>query len=568
MHGAPALKPGFTHFPHANPNAPKGGEMVQAFRDSFDSLNPLIIKGVAPQGINSFVYESLMERSDNEPFTLYGLIASSVETPDDRSEVTFYLNPKAAFSDGKPVTAADVVFSWQTLKAKGRPNHRTYYGKVEKVETPDAHTVRFLFPNARDRELPLILGLMPILPKHIFEAREFETASFDVPIGSGPYVVDEVKPGASISFRKNPDYWGKDLPVNRGRYNFARVRYDYYRDDNSLFEAFKKGLYDLREETDSSRWAASYDFPAIKAGKVKTLNIPLGTPAPFVAYAFNTRRAQFADIRVRRALTLMFDFTWINKHLLHGLFQRTQSVFARSELSSHGVEASGFEQELLAPFPDAVSPDVMDGMFSLPAHDGSGRNRKQTRAALRLLREAGYKLQNGSLVDGKSGKPFSFEILTATRAQERLALNFTRALKRIGIRARVRQVDSAQYQRRKQLFEYDMIQTTWYSSLSPGNEQLFRWSTQAADQEGSFNYCGVKSRAADAMIAAMLAAKTREQFRDAVRALDRVLISGHYTIPLYHTRDQWFAHWTRIAKPEQSSLYGNQQDVWWYTGSE
>ncbi|PLX35462.1 MAG: ABC transporter substrate-binding protein [Hyphomicrobiales bacterium] len=568
MHGEPALKPGFTHFPYANPKAPKGGALVLADQGSFDSLNPLIIKGAFPAGLRDFVYESLMARSFDEPFTLYGLIASSIDTPDDRSEATFRLDPKARFSDGHPVTAADVVFSWQTLRDKGRPNHRTYYAKVEKVETPDPLTVRFIFKNANDRELPLILGLMPILPKHVFETREFEKASLDIPIGSGPYTVGKVDPGAGITYRRNPDYWGRDLPVNRGRYNFDTVRYEYFRDANSMFEAFKKGLYDLREETNSGRWASSYDFPALKAGKVKKSIVPVGTPAGFAAFAFNTRREIFADIRVRKALSLMFDFTWVNKHLFHGLFKRTQSVFDRSSLSSHGVKASEYERKLLAPFPDAVLPGIMDGTFSLPRHDGSGRDRKQQRAAIKLLRGAGYKLQNGVMVGGASGKALEFEILCATRAQERLALNFSGSLKRIGVTARVRLVDSAQYQRRRQTFDFDLVQTLWLSSLSPGNEQAFRWGSAAAGQEGSFNYAGVKSPAADAMIKAMLAATSRKDFTDAVRALDRVLLSGYYTIPLYHQSGQWLAWWKKITGPDVIPLYGNRTDLWWYRGDE
>lgn len=568
MHGAAALKDGFSHLPYANADAPKGGRLVQAFLGSFDSLNPLIIKGVVPAGIRGFVYESLMARSYDEPFSLYGLIASSIDTPDDRSEVTFRLNPKARFSDGKPVTAADVVFSWATLRDKGRPNHRLYYSKVEAVETPDPLSVRFVFKKAKDRELPLILGLMPILPKHVFETRKFDKASLDIPIGSGPYRVSSVKPGSSIIYQRNPDYWGAELPVNKGRYNFDIVRYDFFRDANSMFEAFKKGLYDLREEQNSARWATLYNFPALKAGKVRKLQIPIGTPAGFAAYAFNTRREIFADIRVRKALTLMFDFTWINKHLFHGLHKRTQSLFERSDLSSHGRSASAYERDLLKPFGQAVLPEIMEGRFSYPRHDGSGRNRTQQRAALKLLAEAGYHLKKGAMVRQETGEKLAFEILSSTRAQERLALNFARSLKRIGITVKVRQVDSAQYQRRRQTFDYDLIQTLWFSSLSPGNEQFFRWGSRAAGQEGSFNFTGIKSPAADAMINAMLAARTRVQFTDAVRALDRVVQSGYYAIPLYHQTSQWLAYWRRIAGPKIIGLYGNQPDMWWYAGDK
>ena len=563
MHGEPERQEGFTSFPYANPGAPKGGRATFAVQGSFDSLNPLIVKGEPADGVREYVYESLLARAYDEPFTLYGLIAEAVEAPADRSFVEFTLNPAAKFSDGKPITVDDVIFSHAVLRDHGRPNHRSYYKKVAKVEQTGERKVRFTFDASGDREMPLILGLMPVLPKHLLTPETFEKTTLKAPVGSGPYTVSKIEPGKSISFKRDPNYWGRDLPVNRGLYNFDEIRYDYYRDAGSMFEAFKSGLVRLRNEDDPTRWTEGYNFPALRNGRVVKEELPVATPAGMSALVFNTRRPLFADQRVRQALIKLFDFEWVNRTLYHGQYARTESYFSRSDLSSHGRPADARERELLAPFSDAVKPAVMDGSFAFPVSDGSGENREGRREALALLEQAGWELKKGKLVNKETGEPFSFEILAATRAQERLLLTFARALKQVGIEARIRQVDSAQYQRRKQTYDFDMIQYFWPVSLSPGNEQSFRWGSEAAVTEGSYNYAGVKSAGVDAMIEAVLKAEDRESFVSAVRALDRVLLSGDYVIPLFHLPRQWVAHWSDLKRPADTPLYGYQIDTWW-----
>ena len=563
MHGE-ALEPqDFAYFPYANPDAPKGGRLTLAMRGTFDSLNPLIVKGASAEGIRDYVYESLLARAYDEPFSLYGLIAESVEVPEDRSFVEFTLNPAAKFSDGTPITVEDVIFSHALLRDHGRPNHRSYYQKVTRVEKTGENKVKFTFDGSGDREMPLIIGLMPVLPRHLIDPDSFEKTSFSPPIGSGPYLVDKVDPGKSISYKRDPHYWGADLPVNRGHFNFDEIRFDYYRDSGSMFEAFKSGAISVRPEDDPTRWTEGYDFPALRDGRVVKEEFPIEDPAGMSALVFNTRRPLFADPRVREALIKLLDFTWINRTLYHGQYARTESYFARSELSSHGRAADAQETALLAPFAGDVKPEIMDGSFALPVSDGSGENREGRKEALALLEQAGYRLENGTLVSQATRQPFVFEILATTRAEERLLLTYARALKQVGIDAQIRQVDSAQYQRRKQTYDFDMIQYDWPVSLSPGNEQSFRWGSEAAVTEGSFNYAGVKSPAVDAMIKAMLEAKDRTSFVAATRALDRVLLSGDYVVPLFHLPRQWLAYWSELKRPAKTPLYGYQLDTWW-----
>jgi peptide/nickel transport system substrate-binding protein len=563
MHGAPEEPRDFSHFPYVNPDAPKRGRVVFGVQGSYDSLNPLIVKGNPAEGLRDYLYESLLARAYDEPFTLYGLIAGSVETPDDRSFVEFTLRPEAKFSDGKPITVDDVIFSHALLRDHGRPNHRSYYKKVSKVEQTGERKVKFTFDASGDREMPLIIGLMPILPKHLIDPEQFEKTTLQPPVASGPYTVAKVDPGKSISYRRDPNYWGRELAVNRGLNNFDEIRFDYYRDGGSLFESFKSGLVRLRNEDDPTRWTEGYAFPAAKDGRVLKEELPVETPAGMSALVFNTRRPFFVDQRVRQALIRLFDFEWVNRTLYHGQYARTESYFARSELSSHGLPADAAERALLAPYLDAVKPPIMDGNFAFPTSDGSGENREGRRDALQLLEAAGYRLNGGQLVSIATGEPVVIEILAATRAQERLLLTYARALKQVGIEAKIRQVDSAQYQRRKQTYDFDMLQYYWPASLSPGNEQSFRWGSDAAVTEGSFNYPGIKSPAVDAMIEAMLKARDRDSFVSATRALDRVLLSGDYVIPLFYLPRQWVAHWRDLKRPEKTPLYGYQIETWW-----
>jgi peptide/nickel transport system substrate-binding protein len=563
MHGEPAFPADFTHMPYTNPDAPKGGRLVFGMLGTFDSLNPLIIRGLSLQQIRGFVIESLMARGNDEPFTLYGLLAESVETDDARSYVTFRINPKAKFSDGKPVTAEDVLFSRELLRTRGRPNHRLYYSKIVKAEALDARTVRFDLTGANDRELPLILGLMPILPKHAIDAAMFEDTSMTPLIGTGPYRIGSVRPGASIVFERNPDYWGRDLPINRGLWNFDEMRFDYFRESNSAFEAFKRGLYDFRVESEPLRWSSGYDFPALQSGQVVKEVIANGSPQPSDFLVFNTRRPQFADVRVREALLLLFDFEWINQNYFFNLYQRSGSFFAGSELAAYGVPASDRERTLLKPFAGEVRADIMDGTFRLPASDSSGRDREALRRALTLLAQAGYEVSSGALRHKATGQPFTFEIMTTTRDQERIALAFARDLKRAGIEASVRVADAVQFDQRRLAYEFDMIQNRWDQSLSPGNEQAFYFGSAAADNPGTRNYMGVKSPAVDAMIAAMLETRERGDFVAAVRSLDRVLMSGFYVVPVFNVPSQWLGRWTRVERPKRSALIGNLPETWW-----
>jgi peptide/nickel transport system substrate-binding protein len=563
MHGSPALPADFAHMPYANPDAPKGGRLVQGILGAFDSLNPLIVRGIAVQAVRGFVVESLMARGNDEAFTLYGLLARSVETDDSRSYVTFRLDPKARFSDGQPVTAEDVVFSWALLRDHGRPNYRQYYSKVVKVEATDPLTVRFDLGTAGDRELPLILGLMPILPKHAIDVATFEHTTMTAPIGSGPYRVSAVKPGASVTLTRNPDYWGRDLSVNRGLWNFDEIKLDFYREANGHFEAFKRGLYDFRVETEPLRWHDGYDFPAARDGEVIRDTIKTGMPQPSEFLVFNTRRPMFSDVRVRQALTLLFDFEWINQNYFFGLYGRSAGYFAGSELSAYGRPADDRERALLKPYAPQIPADILDGSYRLPVSDGSGRDRAALRRALTLLSQAGYDLDGTVLRQRATKAPLAFEILVTTRDQERIALAYQRDLKRAGIAANVRAVDPVQFDQRRLGFDFDMIQNRWDQSLSPGNEQSFYWGSEAAGIQGTRNYMGARNPAIDAMIAAILEAREHPAFVSAVRALDRALMSGFYAIPVFNVREQWIARWNRIERPKATALTGYLPETWW-----
>ncbi|MBI3702063.1 MAG: ABC transporter substrate-binding protein [Afipia sp.] len=568
MHGAPALPSNFDHMPYANPDAPKGGRLVFGVPGTFDSLNPTIVKGVALQQIRGYVVESLMTRGNDEPFTLYGLIAKSIETDDARTYVTFRIDPRAQFSDGKPILAEDVLFSWALMRDKGRTNYRLYYTKVEKAKALDERTVRFDFSNASDRELPLILGLMPVFAKHAVDTATFEETSLAPPLGSGPYKVSAVRAGASVTMTRDPNYWGRDLPANRGLWNFDEVRFDFYREANGAFEAFKRGLYDFRAESEPLRWHEGYDFPAARSGNVVRDEFTPGTPRPSEYLVFNTRRPLFADIRVREALTLLFDFEWINRNYFFGLYGRAAGYFPGSELSAYRKPADERERKLLAPFPNLIRPDVLDGTFRLPVTDASGRDRTTLRDALSLFTQAGYDLDGTVMRNRATRQPLTFEILVTTRDQERIALAYARDLKRAGIDVSVRAVDAVQFDQRRLMFDFDMIQNRWDQSLSPGNEQAFYWGSQAADNQGTRNYMGAKNPAIDAMIATMLEARTRADFVPAVRALDRALISGFYAIPVYSAERQWVARWNRIQRPAITALSGYLPETWWQAPSK
>jgi len=568
MHGEPALPAGFDRLRYANPNAPKGGRLNQGILGTFDSLNPFVVKGLALSQVRGYVVESLLARGYDEPFTLYGLLAKTVETDADRTYVKFELDPAAKFSDGKPVTAADVIFSWELLRDKGRPNYRTYYAKVAKAEALSDRVVRFDLTGADDRELPLILGLMPVLAKHAVNPDTFEDTTFDPIVGSGPYVISAVEPGRSITFKRDPNYWGRNLAINRGFWNFDEIRYDFYRDGNSHFEAFTKGLYDLRVEYDPSRWEVAYNVPAVRDGRIVKEAFPTGMPKQFSG-SYSTRDARcFRTFGCAKRLGLLFDFEWLNHNYFFDKYRRSASYFEGSELSARGRPADGDERALLKPFPGAVRDDIMEGRWQPPETDGTGRDRDTLRRALELLHAAGYDLDRTVLRNRANKQPFTFEIMVTTKEQERLALAYSRDLKRAGITARVRVVDAVQYDRRRLTYDYDMMEYRWDQSLSPGNEQAFYWGSAAADADGTRNYMGVKSPAVDAMIATLLAARERDQFVAAVRALDRILISGFFVVPLYHLPDQWVARWSRVEHPAETSLFGYLPETWWRAAPE
>jgi peptide/nickel transport system substrate-binding protein len=570
MHGAPALPPDFAHLPYANPDAPKGGRVSYGFTGTFDSLNPFIVKGNAPRGLldnllGNNVWDTLLMRSADEPFSLYGLVAATVEVPDDRSWVEFQLRPEAKFSDGTPLTVDDVIFTVDLLKAKGRPIYKSRFSKVASLEQVGENGIRFVFGSGADRELPLLIGLMPILPKHATDAETFDQSTLKPMVGSGPYTIASVEPGSRVVLKRNPDYWAKDLPVKRGIDNYDEISLEYFRDANAYFEAFKTGAFDVIFESDPARWNSGYDFPAVKSGKVVLEQTVNGVPKGMVGFVFNTRRDQFKDPRVREALTRLFDFEWVNKNLYFGAYARTGSYFQGSSLSALGKPADEAEKALLAPYAASLRPDVMDGTYAPPKSDGSGRDRKALKEAVGLFAEAGWTLKDGRLVDA-AGKPFAFEFMAKTSEEERLALSWQPTLKLLGIDMAIRTVDSTQYNDRLKTYDFDMVQFLWTASLSPGNEQNNRWSTASATTDGTFNLAGANDPALDAMIDALLAARERPEFETAVRALDRLLISGLYCVPLFHLPQEWTARWARIARPETLALTGQQPITWWYAG--
>jgi peptide/nickel transport system substrate-binding protein len=561
MHGEPALPPDFKHLPYANPDAPKGGQLRQAVTGSFDSVNPFIVKGSAAAGVRTYVFESLLGRNWAEPFSLYGLLAESIEVSDDRQTFTFRLRPEAKFSDGTPVTAADVVFSLETLRDKGRPNFRNSYAKITKIETPDERTIRFTQASG-DRELPLIVGVMPVLSKAFWQGKDFAATTLDPIVGSGPYVIQSVKAGETLTYALNPDYWGKDLPLQRGLWNFDEVRFDYYRDANAAFEAFKSGLADVRIEGDPVRWNTGYDFPAVTEGKITLERIEQKTPAPASGFVFNTRRKLFEDPRVREALIMAFDFEWANANLFANAYRRTYGYFAGSELSSEGRPVDARERAILGEAAARLRPDFIDGSYRLPVSDGSGRDRKLLRKAVDLLAEAGWTVTDQGLANA-AGEPFTFTITVQTRDHEKIALHYQRTLRTIGIKAEVRIVDSAQFAALQTSYDFDMIPATWFNSLSPGNEQMLYFGSEGRTLEGTRNYPGIADPAVDAAITVMLDATSPEDFVAAVHAEDRLLVSGFYMVPLFNAGGQWVARWNHIGRPETQPLPGFEATTLW-----
>ncbi len=562
MHGSTKYPANFTHFDYANPLAPKGGSVrLAAIGTAFDTLHPYILKGNPAVGIDS-LYETLMAPANDEAFSSYGLIAESVEMPEDRSWVIFNLRPEARWHDGKPISADDVLFSFNTLKSLGRPFYRFYYQTVTGAEKLNEHRVRFTFNAGENRELPLIMGQLPILPRHYWKDRDFSKTSLDIPLGSGPYRVDTFEPGRFIRYARVKDYWGENLPVRRGQNNFDLIRYDYYRDATVAMEAFKAGEYDWRFENVSKFWATGYNEEQIKDGLVVKEEIGNERPTGMQGFVYNLRRPLFQDIRVREALAFAFDYEWTNKNLFYGQYTRTESYFSNSELASRGIP-TGEELALLAPFRGQLPKELFTRAYHPPATDGSGRIRHNLRQAAALLKAAGWMVKNGKLVDA-NGAPFSFEILLNSPVWERIALPFIKNLKRLGIEAQVRVVDSAQYQERTETFDYDMLVDVFGQSLSPGNEQRDYWTSAAASRNGARNTIGIKNPVIDALVEQIISAPDRDSLIARTRALDRVLLWGQYVIPHWHIQSFRLAYWNKFSKPEISPKYDLGFESWWF----
>ncbi|BCH32845.1 ABC transporter substrate-binding protein [Mesorhizobium sp. L-8-10] len=566
MHGEPALPADFKHFPYVNPDAPKGGRIDYAWSGTFDSINPFIVQGSAARGTLDLVFgynvfDSLMQRSSDEPFTLYPLLAKTVETDDDRTFVEFTLDERARFSDGQPVTPEDVIFTIELLRDKGHPRYAVTAKKIGKMEKVGERGLRITFRQP-DRELPLILGLMPILPKQATDAERFDKSTLKPMIGSGPYRLESVRPGDSITLRRNPDYWAKDIPSKVGFDNYDEIRLTYFRDENAMFEAFKKGLVDVFIDGSSGRWKHDYDFAAVKRGDVVQETFKTQLASGMFGFVMNSRRPQFQDRALREALVSLFDFEWANRSLLSSAYTRTKSFYDNSELSSFERPASEAEKALLAPFPDAVTPEVMANGWRPPASDGSGRDRDFLRVGFDKLKAAGYTIEDGRMVD-KNGAPLAFEVMLKGQDSQQLAMAWQQTLARLGIDVTIRSVDAAQYQQRLNQFDFDVIAFAYPSSLSPGVEQVARWGSAARDQQGTWNFAGAANPAADALIDTLLKARDRDSFIQAVRAYDRVLMSGSYVVPLYFLPEQWVARWSRIKHPEKTPIYGYQLPTWW-----
>lgn len=562
MHGDLKYPPGFAHFDYVNPQAPKGGRVRQAAVGTFDSFNPFIVRGNPAAGL-SRVWDTLMVSSADEPFSEYGLLAEKVETPPDRSSVTFTLRPQAKWHDGKPVTADDVLWSFETLRTKGQPFYRAYYDGVAKAEKLAERVIRFTFKPGQNRELPLILGQLVVLPRHWWEKREFEKTSLEPPLGSGAYRVAGVDAGRRVTLQRVADYWGRDLPVNVGRDNFDTVILDYYRDDTVELEAFKAGEYDFRPENSSKAWATAYDFPAMREGLVKKEEIPHSRPAGMQAFVFNARRRLFADRRVREALGLVFDFEWSNRTLFYGQYKRTRSFFDNSELAAAGLPGPG-ESAVLEPLRGKVPDEVFTTAYGPPVTDGSGNNREQLRRAVELLSAAGWKIDPATkkLVDAK-GEPFAFEILLVSPLFERVALPWAKNLERLGVTANVRTVDSAQYRRRLDDFDFDVVVGNFPQSTSPGNEQRSFWGSSFADRPGSDNLIGLRDPAVDQLVEQVVAAPDRGSLVDRTRALDRVLQWGQWVVPQWHSPVDRVAYWDLFGQPSRVPAQGFQLDTWW-----
>lgn len=568
MHGDPKYPADFQHFDYANPAAPKGGTLrLGVVGDNFDSFNPFVLKGVSAAGLSAYggyLYDTLTRQSGDEAFSEYGLIAEFIEMPEDRSWVSFHLNKKARFHDGHPITAEDVVFTFKLLTEheQAQPFFRAYWGDVKEVRAINDHLVRFDFKHGENRELPLILGQMPVLPKHWWQERDFGRASLEIPLGSGPYRIQSFDAGRSITWQRVPDYWGRDLPVNRGHFNFDQIVYDYYKDGTVALEAFKAGQFDLRQENTAKNWATMYSGDKFDRGLIKKEEIQHQMPVGMQAFVYNTRKPQFQDRRVREALAYAFDFEWTNTNLFYGSYTRTDSYFENSELASSGLP-QGEELRILSRYKDKLPPEVFTQVYQPPSTAEPGSLRDNLRTAMEKLRAAGWNIKGGRMIHEATGTPLTFEIMLVQKDFERIVQPFARNLERLGIQVAIRLVDTSQYINRIRGLDFDMIVLTLPQSDSPGNEQRDYWLSANADVPGSRNYMGVKDPVVDELIELVIRAPDRESLIARTRALDRVLLWGHYVIPQWHNRIIRVAYWDKFGHPATPPKAGIDLDTWW-----
>ena len=559
----------FRHFEWVNADAPKGGRLAligPAARTTFDSFNGFILKGDAAQGLE-LLFDSLMTRALDEPDAVYGLVAHSVDLAPDRSSVTFHMRPEAKFSDAAAVTSADVVFSFETLKQKGHPNIRAQLADVSAAVPLDAHTVRFDFTGNRTRDLPQVVAGLPILSKAYYAAREFDQTTLESPVGSGPYRIGDYGQGTFVSYRRRDDYWGRDLPVNRGRFNFDEIRYLYYRDRSAELLALQAGEFDLREEFTAIAWVTGYDVPAVRAGKLLRLSLPDENPSGAQGFFLNTRRPKLSDVRVRKALDYVFDFQFTNKAIFQELYTRTESFFENSAMKARG-KPSAEELALLEPFRGSLPPEVFDEPYRPPVSDGTGKDRKLLRAADKLLNEAGWTIKNGARVNAK-GEVLDLEFLIVDPVSERVLSNYVENLRRLGLATSIRRVDPAQYQRRVKSFDFDIVTARYSLRLTPGIELRSYWASEMANVDGSLNLAGISNPVVDALIDKVVEAKTMSELEVAARALDRVLRVGHYWVPQWYKPTHHIAHWDRFSRPAIKPRYARGiVDTWWYDAAK
>jgi len=564
MYGDFKYPKSFDHFQYVNPNAPKGGVFKQASIGSFDSLNPFIVKGNSAAGVG-MIYDSLLKQSSDEPFTGYGLIASAAKVSDDFSSVSFRINPDARFHDGKNIHATDVKFSFELLIEKGSPHFRSYYASVKEVVVDNPMQVTFYFSEFGNRELPLIIGQLPILPEHFWQDKDFSKTDLVIPVGSGAYKIKSFKAGKRITYQRVEDYWAKDLAVNKGQYNFDEMIFDYYRDDSVAFEAFKSGAFDYRLETSSKRWATGYQGELFDSGKIQVKKIADETPQGMQGFWFNLRKDKFKEREVREAVSLLFDFEWANKNLFYGAYTRSNSFFAGSELATEEI-ISDAEKALLLPYQSQLSTTVFDPI-SLPVTNADGNVREQMRKAVKLFEKAGYQLKDSKMQD-KDGKQFEFEFLLYSKDFERVVHPFRQNLQRIGIKTSIRLVDVSQFINRLNSFDFDFVSLRKGQSISPGNEQLGYWGCESVMETGTSNWAGFCSPVVDELVQKLITSESREELVNTTKALDRVLLSEFIVIPQWYLPARRIAYWNKYAQPVLPPIYELGISTWWSTASE